>query len=265
MSFQPFVPTGGIAGWRFLQRSQDMQVQAFNAGPVMARDTDTFLARIGQIRSAADLVADRTVLKVALGAFGLQDDIDNRAFIQRVLGDGTKADDALANRLSDKRYRAFSAAFGFGPGAVPLTGRRDEMEGIVARYRAQSFERALGEQDQTMQIALYAQRELPGIAAGASRETTRWYSVLGLPPLRAMFETAMGLPSSFSQLDLDKQVEVFRDKLQRATGSADISQFADPAAIEKLTTLYLARAQIRDLTAGMSSGATALTLLRGIG
>ena len=50
---------------------------------------------------------------VALGAFGLQDDLPNRFFIQKVLEGGTLSTDSLANKLSDPRYAALAKAFGF--------------------------------------------------------------------------------------------------------------------------------------------------------
>ena len=75
-------------------------------------------------------------------------------------------------------------------------------------------------------------------------------------------ESALGLPSSFAQLDIDTQLERFRDKLSRQTGSADISQFKNPEAVDRLTTLYFARAQIASFSAGRSAAQTALTLLQ---
>lgn len=228
----------------------------------MVRDTQAFLDRVADIRTAKEFVQDRQVLKVALGAFGLDGDIDNRFFVRKVLEDGTMAEDALANKLADKRYREFSAAFGFGPGAVRQTASVDRMEAIVGQYRTQSFEVSVGENDETMRIALYAQRRLSEIAGDGNSESTRWYAVLGLPPLRKLFETGLGLPAAFSQLDLDRQVETLREKLQRATGAAEIGQFTDPAKLGRLTDLFLARSQVQDFGSSLSPAANALALLQ---
>ena len=81
MSFQPVIPAAGLAGWRFLERTYDAQFSAFNAAPELVRDTDYFAANITTVSSAEDLVSDRRLLRVALGAFGLENDIDNRFFI----------------------------------------------------------------------------------------------------------------------------------------------------------------------------------------
>ncbi|MEX0349337.1 MAG: DUF1217 domain-containing protein [Paracoccaceae bacterium] len=262
MTFRPVVPFGGITGWQFLQRTQTHQQEALAASPQIKRETQHFLKEIANVSSARELVADRTLLKVALGAFGLESDLNNRFFVQKILEDGTSAQDALANRLADKRYRAFSDAFGFGPSAFPKTALTTFMEDVVNKYQTQAFETAIGESDETMRIALYAQHELAEIAAGGGSETTMWLNIIGLPPLRTMFETALGLPRSFASVDLDKQVEVFRDRFTSATGLSDLAELSDPEAMEKTTHLYLARAQIASFAGQQSSAAIALSLLQ---
>ena len=57
--------------------------------------------RSGRIASAEALVKDRRLLTVALGAFGLDGEIDKKFFIRKVLEGGTEASDSLANRPYD--------------------------------------------------------------------------------------------------------------------------------------------------------------------
>lgn len=262
MTYQPVVPMTGLAGWSFLQRTYDAQFEAFNSSPVLDRDSDYFIENIGEIQSAEDLVADRRLLSVALGAFGLQDDIDNRYFIQKILQDGTTSDDALANKLADETYQKLSDAFGFGPGATALTGNPDKMLEITEMNRVQEFEVAVGNQDESMRIALYAERELGELAREESSEDAKWFAVMGLAPLRSMFETALNLPSEFGQIDIDQQLEVFRERTQAATGQSDVSQFSDPEALERITNLFLARSQLANFNLATSASANALTLLQ---
>ena len=120
MSFQPIIPLSGLAGWNFLNRTMDTQRTAFENSPTIKRDTDYFREKIGEISSAKDLVADRRLLGVALGAFGLEADIGNKYFVQKILEDGTLDPEALGNKLADKRYLAMAETFGFGDNAVPL-------------------------------------------------------------------------------------------------------------------------------------------------
>ena len=265
MSFQPVIPQPGLAGWRFLQRTQDSQFETFNNSTRLQRKTEYFLENIGNVASAEDLVKDRRLLEVALGAFGLAEDLDNRYFIHKILQDGTENDDALANRLSDNRYERFSKAFGFGPGETRTTGDAAAMRDIVDKFRVQSFEEAIGQQDDSMRIALFARRELFELAGEDISEDAKWFRVMGMPPLRQMFETAMGLPDAFGQLDIDRQHDIFRSKTRDALGSEAISQFTDPEAIEALSVRFLARSQIAELGPGNSSRMNALTLLQSAG
>ena len=261
--FQPLVPDTGLTGWRFLQRTYDSQFEAFSENTALQRDTDYFVENIGQITTAEALVNDRRLLTVALGAFGLQDDIDNRYFIQKVLEEGSVNEDALAVRFSDSRYQEMSQAFGFGPGEFLKTGENLFAEAIVERFRTNSFEVAAGEQDDAMRIALYAQRELTEVAEMDGSIATKWYTIMGDPPLRELFEKALGLPSSVGQIDIDQQLEVFKDRAQSVFGSDDPAQFASEEVREEAITKYILLNQIDAFGGGQSSTSIALTLLGG--
>lgn len=259
--FQPIVPDTGLAGWRFLQRTYDVQFETFNRSTVIQRDSDYFHEKIGSITSAEDLVADRRLLTVALGAFGLQDDINNRFFIQKVLEDGAVNEDALSMRLADTRYRELSEAFGFGPSVSANFSVSGFATGIVDRFQTNSFEVAAGAQNDATRVALYAQRELGEISAMDGSTDTKWFTIMGDPPLRELFEKALNLPSSIGQIDIDQQLSVFKDRAQSILGSDDLQQFTDEDARQDLITKYILRDQIDGFGIGLSSGAIALSLL----
>lgn len=261
--FQPVIPSAGLVGWRFLQKTYDAQFEAFTRSTALQRDTDYFRENIGKVTAAEELVSDRRLLTVTLGAFGLQDDINNRFFIRKVLEEGTTSDDALANRFADTRYRDLSQAFGFGQGEFLKVGTGVFVETIIDRFEANSFEIAAGEQQEAMRIALYAQRELPTLAEKDLSTDSKWFTIMGDPPLRNLFEKALNLPSQIGQIDIDQQLGIFKDRTRAAFGSEDPAQFADPEALEDLITKFTVRDQLDSLGGGMSANAVALTLLRG--
>lgn len=263
MTFQPVVVASGIVGWRFLERTYDTQLDSFTASVQNQRATTYFRENISKVQSAEDLVSDRRLLDVALTAFGLEEDIDNRFFIRKVLEDGTSARDALANRLADDRYTSLSEAFGFGPGETPGTAQPGFVDTLISRFEARSFEAAVGEVDPAMRIALFARRDLPELAGEDSSGRTKWFTVMGEPPLRELFETAFGLPQSFGQLDLEQQLKTFEDRARSVIGDTDVAQFSDPEAMDKLINLYLARSQINQTSGNTSSASIALQLLSG--
>lgn len=260
--FQPIIPISGLAGWRFLQRTYDTQFETFSKDVALKRDIEYFRENIGQVKTAEDLTSDRQLLSVALSAFGLQDDINNRFFIQKVLEEGVTNEDALANRFSDPRYKEMSEAFGFGPGEFLKVGLNSFVDAIATRHPTNKFEIAVGEQDSAMRVALYAQRELELIAGEDTSNNAKWFTIMGDPPMRQLFEAALNLPTALGQLDIDRQLEVFKDAAVSVMGSDDLALFADPASREDLITKFVVRDQIRNFTAGMSSGSVALALLQ---
>lgn len=261
MSFQPVIPLGGYAGWSFLKRTMASQQAAYQAAPANQRDEAYFRSRIGQVNTAEELVGDRRLLKVALTAFGLEGDIANKAFLRKILQDGTLKEGALSNKLADKRYREFSAAFGFGDFTVPRNKLSDFADKILAQYRTKTFETAVGDQDQALRLAMNAERELVALANKTGSEDTKWYTILGNKPLREVMQTALGLPSSIVGLDIDRQLDTFKSRARSTFGNETVSQFADAATMTKLVRTYLVRSELSAVTSTYSSAGTALQLL----
>ena len=262
MSFQPLLPMGGLAGWNFLQRTMDTQMETHAKAPQRVRATEHFRAQMAEITSAADLMADRRLREVALGAFGLKDDIDNIAFIRRVLEDGPDKPDGLPNRLSDKRYLNMAKAFDFAAGESPAVKDPDFVDRIIDAYNARSFEVAVGDQNQSMRMALVIDRDLTEIADADISDTAAWLRVMGNPPLRKVFETAMGFGSGFGALDLDQQLSQFRRQAQSLFGSSDMAQFKDPEARDALTQRFLLMDELQQSMSQWSPASAALTLLQ---
>lgn len=262
MSFSPALPVGGLVGWAFLNRTADAQKAAQAREPVMARDIAYFRENIANINTAQELVSDRRLLKVALGAFGLDSDLQNRAFIRKVLEDGTLSTKALANRLANKQYARLSAAFGFDLG-TPRNKVSGFADRILASYRERQFEIAVGQSDNAMRLALNARRELGELSAKGLSDLTRWYQILGSPPLRTVFETALGLPKGFGSIDIDRQVGILKERAASVLGSDRSDQFTKAEAVESLVRRFLIRSEA-DSGAGLSSapGAAALTILQ---
>lgn len=260
--FQPVIPNAGLAGWRFLQQTYDRQFETFTKSVELNRDTEYFLENVSEIRTAEDFVADRRIMTVALGAFGLEDDINNSFFIRKILEEGTTDDAALANRFSDKRYSELSEAFGFGPGEFIKTGEAGFADAIVARFEAASFEIAAGEQNPAMRVALYAQRDLDNVARLNMSNDAKWFNIMGDAPMRQLFEKALGLPSAIGQIDIDQQLGLFKDRASRLFGSDDVSQFADKDLQQELITRFVVRDQVDSFTSNTSSASIALTLLQ---
>jgi len=167
----------------------------------------------------------------------------------------------LANRLADNRYAEFSRAFGFGDFARPLTASPIIAEDIIDRFERQSFEAAVGEQNNDLRLALNVEASLKDISSSVSSENAQWFSLLGNAPLRQVVQTALGLPSQIASVDLDQQLETFKDRAQSLFGTDKVSDFTDPDIQETITRLFLVRASA-PTDGGFTSQNIALSLLR---
>ena len=263
MSYTPQVPLSGIAGWRLLQRTQATQQAAFDKSADIGRDVAYFEEKIGSVTSVEDLMGDRRLLKVALGAYGLDDWIDKKAFVRKVLEEGTEKEGAFASKLANKAFEQLSAAFGFGDSAGAQTAVEGFAQKITAAYKTRAFEAAVGETDEDMRLALNFQRSIADLAGAEGEKGGSWYSVIGDKNLSKVVQYAFGLPTkSFGTLDVDKQRDILMKKCDAVFGTSDLSVFQDPRNVSKLIDRFLARSQLENGSTNTSGSSPALTLLQ---
>lgn len=265
MSFSPVLPLGGYAGWAFLKRTKAAQQAAFVQQASSRREAEYYRANIGKIDNAEELVKDRRLLAVTLQAFGLEGDINNRFFIRKVLESSTFDTKALANKLADKRYSRLANAFGFGDFAVPRNKISDFADRMLGNAQMRGFEAAVGTRDENIRLALNAERELADLAGSTMGNDAKWFTLMGQPPLRAVLETAFGLPKAFGALDIDRQLAILKDKSTGLLGSDSVAQFSDPAKVEDLLRRFLLRADTAATAQAFGvPGSAALQLLQGM-
>ncbi|MEC3861626.1 DUF1217 domain-containing protein [Mesobacterium sp. TK19101] len=260
MSFQPLILGTGLSAWIGLQTGLERQWGLFAARPDLARDADRFQERIAGLTSPEALVADRTALKVALGAYDLGQDIDSRFFIRRILEGGSTDASALANRLQDSRYKELARGFGQDRFDLGLTRNAAFVARTIDKYTQVAFEQAVGEQDADLRLSLGFKRLMPEIAASTASNDAAWFKVMANPPLRKVWETVFGLPQQFGQIDLDKQLEVFKTKAESGFGTDRIAELATGDTSEQIVRRFLLRSQV-NAGAALDSRQVALTLM----
>jgi len=265
MIFQPTVPLPGIGGWQFLQRTEESQKTVFDQSPLIARNVEYFNENISKATTVEELVNDRRLFEVALGAFGLEEEIDKKFFMQRIIGEGTQNNDALAVRLVDPRYRELADAFGYGN----LEGARVGLSGfareITDAYKVRQFEVAVGNANNDIRLAMTFEREISKYSTSANADDSAWFSVMGNLPLREVLETAFSLPDSFGSLDIDRQKADLQQKTREAFGSDSLAVFNDPDNVDKIVRDFLVRSQLTQGPSQFTSGSAALSLLQNAG
>lgn len=262
------VPFGGVAGYALLQRRMTDNLALVARSPQVMRDLQYFRETIRNADSPDSLMGDYRLARVVLTAYGLGDQIGNKAFLKRVMAEGTDDPAAFANRLQDPRFRALAQGVGFGNigGSRTLLAKfRAEVE---AGFLRQTLEEAVGASDASLRLALTFERRIASIAKGPAVDRAGWFRIMGEQPLRRVVEGAFGLPSSFGLIDLDQQRAVLtRRTASLFAGDGSPAVFAKPENVEKLIRRFLALSQASGgptAGAGSPSASSALALLSGI-
>ncbi|MEL6479134.1 MAG: DUF1217 domain-containing protein [Pseudomonadota bacterium] len=258
--FAPLIPATGIIGFRLLEQTEASQRLVFEAQPEIAREIAYFEENIASATTAEALVSDRRLLQVALGAFGLDDDINKQAFLRKMLEEGTEDPGAFANLFVDPRYQNFVNAFGYGNSGGAQVAEPGFAASITDAYKERQFEIAVGEQDSTLRLALNFRREIETYATASDPDGTAWFSVLGDQAVRAVFEGAFGLGDSFAQLDIDRQQQEMREFNNRTFGSTSLEIFTDTEEVDRVISRFLARQAALDGPTPLTPGFSALTL-----
>jgi len=102
---------------------------------------------------------------------------------------------------------------------------------------------------------------LSDVVEGASTNDAQWFSIMGNTALRTLVQSALGLPSSIATIDIDQQLEAFKDKAKSNFGTDEVSALLDPEIQEKMIRLFLVRSEAA-ASASTSRFSIALTLLQ---
>ena len=261
MVFSPVLPATGLTGWNFLKASLPTQAALFEKSPEIERDLEYFEANIRDVKTLDDFMNDRRLQKVALGAFGLGDEINKGAFVRKVLDEGVAERTAFARRINNEDYIELATTFDFTDGDLRLN--TFQIDDIKQAYRDETFEIALGDVDNNMRLALNFQREITDLANRGLSENGGWFKAMGSVPLRTVLESAFNMPEGFSQLDIDKQKELLSDKANSFFGGKGVEVFQDPEAVETTIRRFLLQEQIAAGPSSTTPGFAALTILGG--
>lgn len=261
MSFQPTLPLTGFAGWAFLKRTMPEQQAAFAKTPTIERQLSRFLEAMPRITSLDALLKDTTSLNVVLSSVGLQDDIRSTALIRQVVEGGTEAPNALANRLTDKRYLELAKML--APLVQENTALSDEAIKDVSRsFKTTRFEEAIGAQDDNLRLAIYFERMIPEVATAGRSDEARWFSLLGNPPIKKVIQESLGLPKEFGALDVDDQVARLKQALRSRFGVAQVTDLGNADVAQGIVKRFLLTSQINAGLSLVSPAQTALMLLQ---
>lgn len=199
----------------------------------MKREIEHYLATIGNMKSIDDFMGDDRVYAFAMKAFGLEEMTYAKAYMRKALSEGIDRNDSFANRLNDRRFRDFVESFNFVRNGRSTTSFTRTQQGTVDRYVRQTLETEAGRSNEGVRLALYFQRKASGI--------TSPMHLLADKALLKVAQVALGLPSSSSTFDVDKQVDLIAKRL-------DVADLQDPGKVDRLLQRFTALWEIENPT-----------------
>lgn len=223
--------TTTFVSYQQISRDLATSLERVSKKPDVARETEYYNSKIGDIKSVDDFMADTRLYNYALKAHGLEDMSYAKAFIRKVLTEGIDDDDAFANQLSDTRYKELATSFNFKAFDTAATSFDRAQTEVVDKYMRQTLEEDAGNENTGVRLALYFDRT-------ASTITTAM-DILADDALAQVVRTALQLPAEVASSNIDKQAAYLERVL-------DIEDFQDPEKVGKFLERFTAMWEIEN-------------------
>ncbi|WP_163851552.1 DUF1217 domain-containing protein [Pseudooceanicola aestuarii] len=237
-----------LTALHLVDATEETQLSMIRNDARHSRAIDHFRENIDQVETVDDLLEDPELYGFVMRAFDLEDQIFGKAMVKAILKSNVEDSDALINRMTDSRFQDLYDEMGFGTDGegninTALTRWQDRM---VDRYVERHFLNDTADQNATLGTALEFRRQAAEIESP--------FDILKDAELTEFFQTAFGLPSAMSGLDIDRQAEIISARI-------DLTTLKDPDVVEGLIRRYVA---ISDATSGVASASSgAVQLMAG--
>ena len=243
---------GGTSGGNPIQAlqqakaNQTKDVAATAAQPDTARDIAAFKAAVASAKTPADLLSNPRALNVLLTANGLGDQASYTALAKKALLSNVNDPKALANTLTDTRWKAVASTFDFANKGLSVIKNSKALASIANGYAQVKWEASLDQATPGLSIALDFRSRASTI--------TSVDQILGDSNLRKAVTTVLGIPEQIAFQPLEAQEHAISSQL-------DLTKFKSPAYVEQFTQRYLiAASQAASTNSSSSSGPSLLSL-----
>ena len=215
--------------------------------------SDEITDKLGTFVNAQQLVFDSSTFNATLDVFNMPDRRLEFDLMIRAFDSDLSSATSFVNLRREENLKSMAHAFGFNKGTTTREYPEGFAKEVAALYTDRMFEIEIGNSDPNMRLALAFERELQTIADAGGSENAHWYGIIGSPPLKTVFEAALALPSSFGQLDVDRQVEEMKERSFAAFGTTHPADFLKADKLDEFRNRFLLLADLNSpQTAGVS-------------
>jgi hypothetical protein len=216
-------------------------------------DNTYYHSAIIKVRSLDDLLGDERLVAYVLKAYGLEGESISTATLRSVLTSDPLDRESFVGKSGDERLRDMAAAFNFtSDGRIARVPEVEvQSRGNLLKtgdlYIRQSMEAEAGAQNEGVRLALYFKRKAASISTA--------FDILADKAVFEVVRTALNLPASMSQADIEVQAQVLIKRINPA-------DFRDTTKLDKFITRFCA---MYDLNNGGTATLSAATVILGGG
>ncbi|WP_022727341.1 DUF1217 domain-containing protein [Fodinicurvata sediminis] len=217
-----------ITQYRTAQSMKDRQMEMVRQDPMVKRDIAEFNKALENAETPEDLLNNRRSMEFLLRGLGMADQIGNDALIRKGFLEDPSKQDALVNRLQDKRYKEGAEMFRFAELGLEAVRNEEFKTKFTESYVQQRYEEKLAETNPAIPDAMAFER----IVKDSKKDLTNPYNILGDPLLRRVVTTALGLPREIAVQSVEAQARA-------VTSRMDLSDLKDPQYVDKFVQRFL--------------------------
>ncbi|WP_290481957.1 DUF1217 domain-containing protein [Hyphomonas sp. UBA3201] len=259
MVYQPVIPLTGYGGWKFLESTFDKQFEGFTDSASVRNDREYFQEKMSSPVAIEDFLSDRRLLRISLTSFDLGGEEWKVGFLRHMMEEQADPDSSFLKRLNSPAYTAFATTFTVTDGKISLS--QDTIASLADDFERAAFRSAVGNVDNNMKLSLNYEAKVGDLVREGSSDEANLYRLLGDVPTRTVLETALNLPTSWQQLDVDQQADILKERVLSVFSISKITDLANEDVMDKVLQRFHTMDSIANGQSSLSSGSVALTLL----
>ena len=206
---------------------------------------DAFTKAVDSATSVTQALDNPAVLNVLLTANGLSDQIGNTALAVNVLTSNLSDSNSLANVLTDTRWKTLAQTYNLNANGLKTLQSSSVQSAIAQGYAQVTWENTQDAQTPGISDALTFLQQAGTI--------TNVDQILGNETLLNVVETALDIPDTIANQDIGAQEQIISSKL-------DVSQFQDPAFVQRFAEQYIVMNNSGTAAAGSATDITTLAV-----
>ncbi|CAN1547290.1 Protein of unknown function DUF1217 [Rhabdaerophilaceae bacterium] len=191
---------------------------------VVKADIAYFRAKVAKIATPDEFLKDYRLLKFALAAYNLEDQLQYPARIKAIMKDDPTDPTSLVRRMTSAGYREINAAFDFFSKGVTKLKDASFVDEVVKKFTVSRYEQSLGAINPELSDAVYFERKIGAVRNG--------YEIIGDPILFDVVKTALSVPGNA----VGGKIERLKAWVEKGL---DMKRLNEPAYVKKIVERFL--------------------------